>query len=124
MSALGQKQTYAPHNAMSALPPIATAKADIHVGSARPARALHRTRGAVKWVNTEDGRIASPIVGSGCPLKRLQSAHKPPQNVPSRARVTARAFGFAPARSARLSYDAPLFRLDGRWYYFMGFPNF
>src|SRR5262249_13633663 len=29
MSALGQKQTYAAHNAMSALPPIATAKADI-----------------------------------------------------------------------------------------------
>jgi hypothetical protein len=29
MSALGQKQTYAPHNGMSALPPIATAKADI-----------------------------------------------------------------------------------------------
>src|SRR5262245_7362167 len=29
MSALGQKQTYAPHQLMSALPPIATAKADI-----------------------------------------------------------------------------------------------
>src|SRR5262245_19154116 len=29
MSALGQKQTYALHNAMSASPPIATAKADI-----------------------------------------------------------------------------------------------
>src|SRR5262245_2929433 len=29
MSALGQKQTYAVHNGMSALPPIATAKADI-----------------------------------------------------------------------------------------------
>src|SRR5262249_18771967 len=29
MSALGQKQTYAPHNGMSALPPIATTKADI-----------------------------------------------------------------------------------------------
>src|SRR4030095_13523186 len=28
MSALGQKQTYAPQKAMSALPPIATAKAD------------------------------------------------------------------------------------------------
>src|SRR5262245_49479814 len=28
MSALGQKQTYAPHNGMSALLPIATAKAD------------------------------------------------------------------------------------------------
>ena len=28
MSALGQKQTYAVHKAMSALPPIATAKAD------------------------------------------------------------------------------------------------
>src|SRR5262249_40058294 len=28
MSALGQKQTYAVHNAMSALPPIATTKAD------------------------------------------------------------------------------------------------
>jgi hypothetical protein len=37
MSALGQKRTYAPQQAMSALPPIATAKADIraargHVG--------------------------------------------------------------------------------------------
>jgi hypothetical protein len=29
MSALGHKQTYAPHQVMSALPPIATAKADI-----------------------------------------------------------------------------------------------
>jgi hypothetical protein len=29
MSALGQKQTFAPQKAMSALPPIATAKADI-----------------------------------------------------------------------------------------------
>jgi hypothetical protein len=29
MSALGQKQTYAMQNGMSALPPIATAKADI-----------------------------------------------------------------------------------------------
>jgi len=29
MSALGQKQTYAPQQVMSALPPIATAKADI-----------------------------------------------------------------------------------------------
>jgi hypothetical protein len=29
MSALGQKQTCAPQNVMSALPPIATAKADI-----------------------------------------------------------------------------------------------
>ena len=28
MSALGQKQTYAPQKAMSALPPIATPKAD------------------------------------------------------------------------------------------------
>jgi hypothetical protein len=29
MSALGQKQTYAVHNGMSALPPIATVKADM-----------------------------------------------------------------------------------------------
>jgi hypothetical protein len=29
MSALGQKQTYAVHQPMSALPPIATAKADM-----------------------------------------------------------------------------------------------
>ena len=29
MSALGQKQTYAPQKAVSALPPIATAKADL-----------------------------------------------------------------------------------------------
>jgi hypothetical protein len=29
MSALGHKRTYAPQQAMSALPPIATAKADI-----------------------------------------------------------------------------------------------
>jgi hypothetical protein len=34
MSALGQKQTYAVHQPMSALPPKATAKADI--GSGRP----------------------------------------------------------------------------------------
>src|SRR5262245_16655869 len=33
MSALGHKQTYAVQNAMSALPPIATAKADIRNGS-------------------------------------------------------------------------------------------
>ena len=29
MSALGHKQTFAPHNGMSALPPIATSKADM-----------------------------------------------------------------------------------------------
>jgi len=29
MSALGHKQTYAPQQAMSAIPPIATAKADM-----------------------------------------------------------------------------------------------
>src|SRR5262245_31904429 len=33
MSALGQKQTYAPQQAMSALPPIATAKADMKAGA-------------------------------------------------------------------------------------------
>jgi len=33
MSALGQKQTYALQNTMSALPPIATAKADLRNGS-------------------------------------------------------------------------------------------
>jgi hypothetical protein len=32
MSALGQKQTFAPQKVMSALPPIATAKADIAHG--------------------------------------------------------------------------------------------
>jgi hypothetical protein len=36
MSALGQKQTYAVHNGMSALPPIATAKADIDHTSYAP----------------------------------------------------------------------------------------
>jgi hypothetical protein len=41
MSALGQKQTYAPHYPMSALPPIATAKADMPqmVMSALPLKA-------------------------------------------------------------------------------------
>ena len=33
MSALGQKQTYAAHKVMSALPPIATAKADFRTRS-------------------------------------------------------------------------------------------
>src|SRR5690348_1511576 len=37
MSALGQKQTYAVHQPMSALPPIATAKADM-CGAARDVR--------------------------------------------------------------------------------------
>jgi len=36
MSALGQKQTYAVHNVMSALPPIATVKADIRKRSCLP----------------------------------------------------------------------------------------
>jgi hypothetical protein len=35
MSALGQKQTYAPQKRMSALPPIATTKADISNGHVR-----------------------------------------------------------------------------------------
>jgi hypothetical protein len=41
MSALGQKQTYAVHNGMSALHPIATAKADMPqmVMSALPSKA-------------------------------------------------------------------------------------
>jgi len=33
MSALGQKQTFAPQKAMSALPPITTAKADFRTRS-------------------------------------------------------------------------------------------
>ena len=39
MSALGQKQTYAVQNGMSALPPIATAKADSRYMSALPPKA-------------------------------------------------------------------------------------
>jgi hypothetical protein len=45
MSALGQKQTYAVQKVMSALPPIATAKAD--TGGERAVRTKHAP--AVPW---------------------------------------------------------------------------
>ena len=38
MSALGQKRTFAVQNGMSALPPIATAKADIFAGREKPGK--------------------------------------------------------------------------------------
>ena len=47
MSALGQKQTCAVQNGMSALPPIATAKADSRKGAC-PLYPRKRT-GAVQW---------------------------------------------------------------------------
>src|SRR6476620_4791029 len=59
MSALGQKQTYALQQAMSALHPIATAKADIYDSSSRSSgfphrsgsirRSLARSTGSREW---------------------------------------------------------------------------
>jgi len=54
MSALGQKQTYALQQAMSALPPIATAKADSRKGHVRftpKSRHVHRNRRCPLWAN-------------------------------------------------------------------------
>ena len=45
MSALGQKPTYAVQNGMSALPPIATAKADIRIPVPSPRRRRQEERG-------------------------------------------------------------------------------
>ena len=54
MSALGQKQTYASQKAMSALPPIATAKADFSKGPC-PLYPRKRTfKSAVQWEQPVD----------------------------------------------------------------------
>jgi len=48
MSALGQKQTCAMQNVMSALPPIATAKADIRqLGITKASRSNHQAMSAL-----------------------------------------------------------------------------
>jgi hypothetical protein len=49
MSALGQKQTYAVHQPMSALPPIATAKADFRQ---TPCLLYPRKRALTAWIIT------------------------------------------------------------------------
>ena len=50
MSALGQKQTYAVQQRMSALPPIATAKADIRKRSCLPSPPIADMCGALAYV--------------------------------------------------------------------------
>ena len=51
MSALGQKQTFAPQNGMSALPPEATAKADLrHVCFTPESRHVQRNSVCPHWV--------------------------------------------------------------------------
>ncbi len=61
MSALGQKQTYAPQKAMSALPPIATAKADFrtqgHVRSTLESGHVHCDRPCLLWANSGHSRV-------------------------------------------------------------------
>ena len=55
MSALGQKQTYAVQIAMSALPPIATAKAEFprkHVRFTPESGHVRRTRPCPLWANS------------------------------------------------------------------------
>jgi hypothetical protein len=84
MSALGQKQTYAVHKLMSALPPIATAKADLPqtVMSALPLKAdMCRARAHV-WYGPEADIAAlfnHPIRAEGrasAPSTRLSSLRK------------------------------------------------
>src|SRR5215470_1211865 len=58
MSALGQKQTYAVQNGMSALPPIATAKADFpHVCFTPTSRHVHCNSSCLLWANS--GHLAT-----------------------------------------------------------------
>jgi hypothetical protein len=54
MSALGQKQTYSVQKGMSALPPIATAKADLqgHVCFTPESGHLQRTRPCLLWAKS------------------------------------------------------------------------
>jgi hypothetical protein len=60
MSALGHKPAYAVHNVMSALPPIATAKADIrkgHVCFTPESGRVPRKRSCLLWaVSSTDRR--------------------------------------------------------------------
>ena len=68
MSALGQKQTYAVQNGMSALPPIATAKADTHkVMSALPPKAdmCGATRDVRFGPEADIGQLFDHLVGAG-----------------------------------------------------------
>jgi len=64
MSALGQKQTYAVQNGMSALPPIATAKADSRYMSALPPKAdVCSALGYVRFGPIADMRLFDNLVG-------------------------------------------------------------
>jgi len=74
MSALGQKRTFAPQNSMSALPPIATAKADFRVSYPnRPKAGL-------------SSRMSCILSRRGCP----------PLQVGQRLTTVAAIFGIAP----------------------------
>jgi hypothetical protein len=75
MSALGQKQTFAPQKAMSALPPIATAKADIQRANRgdtacftcglmwSPLQSLYCATFASSQLSTLVKKAASPLLG-------------------------------------------------------------
>src|SRR5215475_1518656 len=70
MSALGQKQTYAVHQLMSALPPIATAKADIGKPSCLlyPRKQTCAVRYAISALGQK--RTSSHVIRSPNPRRR------------------------------------------------------
>jgi hypothetical protein len=83
MSALGHKRTFAAQQGMSALPPIATAKADIQwrIGEASPRRSLRdgmrRYKTSSRPAKQREGRSLAPTTGiSVVSLKRGQSGTK------------------------------------------------
>ena len=82
MSALGQERTYAVQQVMSALPPIATVKADIEAISGRgrqqnlnAPRTGHRRPGACSLPSNQQGRASGPPACSDFPRQgRMRSS--------------------------------------------------
>src|SRR5262245_1280038 len=78
MSALGQKPTYAVQKGMSALPPIATMKAEIRKRSCLLyPRKRRRTRSCLLWANSGHRQVSiarsnSGIIDDFCPLRRFR----------------------------------------------------
>src|SRR5262245_5015788 len=86
MSALGQKQTYAVQNAMSALPPIATEKADICriKRSARSAPKIGLSRTACPVARSKIEPVSAPRLCKTGIFKKLTGDFPQELRIPTR----------------------------------------
>src|SRR5215467_1484640 len=101
MSALGQKQTYALQKAMSALPPIATAKADFRKRSC-PLYPRKQTLICTERVSNEDWPADGGKRPAGPRLRRRHPARGSPTQQRTRLLVFARAGSDAVVRGLRV----------------------